>query len=53
MFRNIIDLLNVDDFYGSGENIEIAKGKYKVAMTIKEGREQLKRRKHENHNIRS
>ena len=53
MFKNIIDLLNSDDFYGGGENIEIAKGKYKVPMTLKEGREQLKRKRHENDNIRS
>ena len=53
MFRNIIDLLNVDDFYGTTENIEIAKGKYKTAMNFKEGREQLKRRKHEKNIFRS
>jgi hypothetical protein len=39
----IIKLLNLDDFYGSGEAIEIAKGKYKLAETLKEGYKQIKR----------
>ena len=39
----LIKLLNLDNFYGSDETIEIAKGKYKLAETLKEGIEQIKR----------
>lgn len=39
----IIKLLNLDEFYGSGESIEIAKGKHKLAETFKEGYKQIKR----------
>lgn len=39
----IIKLLNLDDFYGLGEAIEIAKGKHKLAETLKEGYKQIKR----------
>ena len=40
-----IKLLNISDFYGESENIEIAKGKYKLATTIKEGIKQIKRQR--------
>lgn len=39
----ILKLLNIDAFYGVSENIEIAKGKYKLPETLKEGFEQFKR----------
>ena len=39
----IIKLLNIDEFYGISENIEIAKGKYKLSETVKEGIKQIKR----------
>tara|TARA_R110000772_G_scaffold167759_1_gene279480 strand:+ start:282 stop:422 length:141 start_codon:yes stop_codon:yes gene_type:complete len=39
-----IKLLNIDDFYGINETIEIAKGKNKLPETIKEGLEQIKRK---------
>jgi len=39
----IIKILNLDNFYGSGETIEIAKGKYKLPETLKEGIQQIKR----------
>ena len=39
----LIKLLNLGDFYGQDETIEIAKGKYKLAQTIKEGIKQIKR----------
>jgi len=39
----LIKLLNLDDFYGSDETIQIAKGKYKLAETLKEGIKQIKR----------
>jgi hypothetical protein len=38
-----IKLLKIDDFYGVSENIEIAKGKYKLPSSIKEGLRQIKR----------
>ncbi len=40
-----IKLLNMGDFYGESETIEIAKGKYKLATTIKEGIKQIKRQR--------
>ena len=39
----LIKLLNLGDFYGQDETIEIAKGKYKLAQTVKEGIKQIKR----------
>ena len=39
----LIKLLNLGDFYNQDETIEIAKGKYKLAQTIKEGIKQIKR----------
>ena len=38
-----IKLLNLDNFYGQTENIEIEKGKYKLPTTLKEGYKQIKR----------
>lgn len=38
-----VKLLNLDNFYGQTENIEIAKGKYKLPTTLKEGIKQIKR----------
>lgn len=43
MIKNVIDLLNFDDFYGVSQDIDIAKGKYKYPETIKEGKLLLKR----------
>ena len=39
----ILELLRLDEFYGEGKTIEIAKGKHKLPETIKEGMHQLKR----------
>ena len=39
----VLKLLNVDNFYGCSEVIEIAKGKYKLAENLKEGIQQVKR----------
>lgn len=39
----VLKLLQIDDFYGVSENIEIAKGKYKLPQTLKEGYKQIKR----------
>jgi hypothetical protein len=44
----LIKLLNLDDFYGADETIEVAKGKYKLAESVKEGIKQIKRIKNEN-----
>ena len=46
--ETIIKILNLDNFYGEDETIEIAKGKYKLAETLKEGIKQIKRLKNEN-----
>ena len=39
----MIELLNLTEWYGISENIEIAKGKFKIPETIKEATEQSKR----------
>ena len=43
MIKNVIDLLNVSDWYGISENVDIAKGKYKAVGNMKEMKQQLKR----------
>lgn len=43
MIKNIIDLLQVDEFYGVSKNIDIAKGKYLKPRTLTELKELLKR----------
>ena len=43
MIKDIIDLLNASDWYGAGENVEIAKGKYAGVKDFKQMKEQLKR----------
>lgn len=43
MIKSIIDMLQIDDFYGQSEAIDIAKGKYKIPMTIKDMKKQLTR----------
>jgi hypothetical protein len=35
MIKNIIEMLKLDDHFGISENIEIAKGKYKLESNIK------------------
>tara|TARA_R100000935_G_scaffold55568_1_gene85640 strand:- start:1945 stop:2100 length:156 start_codon:yes stop_codon:yes gene_type:complete len=39
----ILKLLNIDNFFGIDETIEIAKGKNKMPETLKEGFKQIKR----------
>ena len=39
----LFELLALDEFKGVSENIEIAKGKYKLPETIKEGLNQIER----------
>jgi len=43
MIKDILDLLNASDWYGAGENIEIAKGKYAGVKDFEQMKEQLKR----------
>ena len=43
MIKNIFELLSLDTHYGQSEIIEIAKGKYKLVTSWKQGFEQLKR----------
>ena len=40
----VLKLLNIDPFYNTSETIEIAKGKYKIPVTFKEGYKQIKRK---------
>ena len=44
MINNIIQLLSIDEHYGQSEIIEIAKGKYKLVTSWKQGFEQIKRK---------
>jgi hypothetical protein len=43
MLKNILDMVSITEFYGISENIEIAKGKYKIPKRIKDVIEQSKR----------
>ena len=43
MIKNILDLLALQEHYGQSENIEIAKGKYKLITTWRQGFEKIKR----------
>lgn len=43
MIKNIIDLLNLYDWYGVSENVDIAKGKYRAVRNWSESKKQLKR----------
>ena len=43
MIKDIIDLLQVSDFYKESEDIDIAKGKYQIPLSWKEVRNMFKR----------
>jgi len=43
MIKNILELLNSNEWYGVSENIDIAKGKYKAVKDAKELKQTLKR----------
>lgn len=43
MIKNILQLLQLDEFYGQSELIEFAKGKYKLEQSRKGIRKQHKR----------
>jgi hypothetical protein len=36
MISNVLNMLRLGNHYGLSENIEIAKGKYKIPTTVKE-----------------
>ena len=39
----ILEVLAMDDFYGADEDIQIAKGKYKTPMGLKDLKDRVKR----------
>ena len=43
----VLKLLSLDEFYGVSEEVEIAKGKYELPLTFKQGFKQLKRVRNE------
>ena len=43
MIKNIIAMLQLDEFYGESELIDIAKGKYKLHTSLRKAIKQLKR----------
>lgn len=43
MIKQIIELLNIDDWYGISEEVDIAKGKYKAIGTMIEMKKKAKR----------
>jgi hypothetical protein len=43
MIQKIITMLQLDDHYGISEEIDIAKGKYKLHTSLKKAIKQLKR----------
>ena len=44
MIKNIVDMLKLDDHIGISENVEIAKGKYKLESNVKKIYKQEKRK---------
>jgi len=46
MLKNIIDLLQIDDFIQEGYNIQVAKGLYAMPKGLKEAWKQKKREQH-------
>lgn len=43
MIQQIIAMLQLDDFYGCSETIDIAKGKYKLHTSLSKAIKQVKR----------
>ena len=43
MIKEVIDILNSGDFYNVSEEVEIAKGKNKIATTFKQGLNKINR----------
>ncbi len=44
MIKNIVDMLKLDNHFGISENVEIAKGKYKLESNLKKIYKQEKRK---------
>jgi hypothetical protein len=42
--KELIELLNMNEYYGVSENIEIAKGRYQIPYTWKDTWKNIKRR---------
>lgn len=43
MIKQILILLNVDDWYGVSKEVDIAKGKYRAVRNWSEAKKQIKR----------
>ena len=43
MIKSVIELLGMDNYYGVSERVEIAKGKYQISRTWKDGLKKIKR----------
>ena len=43
MLKEIVDLLNADNWYVQDEDIDFAKGKYEAPRTMKELKDRIKR----------
>jgi hypothetical protein len=43
MIKGIIDLLQLDNFYGISKRIDVAKGLYEIPKSFSDGTKQLKR----------
>jgi hypothetical protein len=43
MIQGIIDLLQLDNYYGISKRIDIAKGLYSIPKSINDGTKQIKR----------
>ena len=43
MIKNILDLLQQDNYFGISHNIDIAKGLYSIPKSITDGTTQIKR----------
>lgn len=43
MLKHILDMLALDEHFNQSENIEIAKGKYQLITTWKQGLNKIKR----------
>ena len=41
--KTVIDMLRSDDFYGGGDSVEIAKGKYQIASNWSDAKTKIKR----------
>lgn len=50
MIQQLLAILQIDEFYGQGEHIDIAKGKYKLHTSfrkaIKQAKRELKNKRH-------